>query len=192
MEEDNDNPAGFFIRSNINDFPQEKGFTCPEWEKETSDKGEELPHYEVISIPSAVGQTQKAMQIIEELRKNNKMADPVDSAVVLPDENLLFPMLGSIPEDIPDVNVTMGYPLSASSGVSLFQTLERLQQNKRQRDGVWFFYYRDVINLLEHPYLVAATNLEVVASIKASILRDNSIFVPVSALTAFSRMCECV
>ena len=114
---------------------------------------------------------------------DKQMSDPVNTAVVLPDENLLFPMLGSIPARIPDVNVTMGYPLSASSGVSLFQILERLQQNKRQRDGLWCFYHRDVINLLEHPYLAAASDPSVVASIKDGILKNKSIFVPVSDLS---------
>ncbi len=179
MEEDADNPAGFFLRDNCKDFPQEKGFSCPEikWDPENP------PYFEVISIPSAVGQTQKAMQILDGLHRDKQMSDPVNTAVVLPDENLLFPMLGSIPARIPDVNVTMGYPLSASSGVSLFQILERLQQNKRQRDGLWCFYHRDVINLLEHPYLAAASDPSVVASIKDGILKNKSIFVPVSDLS---------
>lgn len=184
MEEDAGNPAGFFLCKNVKDYPQEPGFTCPEREEKAAAEKESLSHFEVISIPSAIGQTQKAMQIIEELRQNRKMDDPVHTAVVLPDENLLFPMLGAIPESIPDVNVTMGYPLTASSGVSLFQNLERLQQNKRQRGGTWCFYHRDVVNLLEHPYLAAASELqEAAASIKAGILKNNSIFVPVTDLT---------
>ena len=38
----------------------------------------------------------------------------INTAIVLPDEGLLIPVLNSIPESVEDVNVTMGYPMQGS------------------------------------------------------------------------------
>ncbi len=172
MVTDPDNLAGKFIRENVRRYPPKEPFECPACDPKDQ-------HFEVIRVPSAVGQTRKALQILSELRQNGQMQHAVETAVVLPDENLLFPMLGAVPAEIGKVNVTMGYSLSASSGTALFQLLERLQTNRRQRGGAWSFYHRDVVDLLEHPYFTAAAdNTEAVSVIKARIRTENLIFVP--------------
>ena len=168
MVTDENNPAGRFIRENREFLPSSMSLNCPATKLEEQ-------HFEIIRIPSTVGQTRKAMEILSTLT-------PEDTAVILPDENLLFPMLGSVPASIPDVNVTMGYSLAASSGNTLFQLLERLQQNRRERDGGICFYHRDVVDLLEHPYIDAATEKETIQVLKQDILKGNKIFVPASDL----------
>ena len=177
MVTDPDNLAGRFIRENVKRYPPKKPFECPALDPKDQ-------HFEVIRVPSAVGQTRKAMQILSQLRQSGRMQHAVETAVVLPDENLLFPMLGAVPTEIGKVNVTMGYSLSASSGTALFQLLERLQANRRQRGGAWGFYHRDVVDLLEHPYFAAAADAESVTGIKARIRTENLIFVPQTDLAA--------
>ena len=175
MVTDESNPAGSFIRKNLKRYPQATPLDCPAMDPSAQ-------HFEVISIPSAIGQTRKAMQILAELHPEGSTARLEETAVVLPDENLLFPMLGSIPASVENVNVTMGYSLAASSGVTLFQVLERLQQNRRERDGVTCFYHRDVVDLLEHPYVTAAAGEDTVKTLKEAILKENRIFVPADGL----------
>lgn len=70
------------------------------------------------------------------------------SAVVLPDEGALLPVLHHLPDKEP--NISMGYPLDRTSLARLVETLLTLQENKLE-DGR--YYWRDVIALIRHPYL---------------------------------------
>ena len=177
MVTDPDNPAGRFLRENVKRYPPREPFACPARDPNTQ-------RFEVIRVPSAVGQTRKAMQILRQLQQEGDMDHPEHTAVVLPDENLLFPMLGAIPEGIEKVNVTMGCALSASSGATLFQWLERLQTDIRPKKEGWHFYHKDVVGLLEHPYFTAAADPAVTMSLVARIRTENLIFIPESELSA--------
>ena len=177
MVTDPDNLAGRFIRENRERYPSKEPFDCPALDPETQ-------QFEVIRVPSAVGQTRKAMQILGDLQREGAMDHPEHTAVVLPDENLLFPMLGAIPGGIEKVNVTMGCPLSASSGATLFQWLERLQADSRQKEGNCLFYHRDVTGLLEHPYFVAASDPQITSALVEHIRKENLVFIPEQELSA--------
>jgi len=176
MVTDPDNLAGKFLRENLKAYPTKEAFDCP-----AADPRKQ--QFEVVRVPSAVGQTRKAMQILKDLQASGELSRPEETAVVLPDENLLFPMLGAIPEGIAKVNVTMGCSLSSSSGGSLFQLLERLQADSRKKDGVNSFYHRDVTALLEHPYFMAAADAAVVKELLARIRTENLIFIAESGLS---------
>lgn len=173
---DSANKAGRFIRENIDRFPSREPLSgiAPEG----------LPAIEVIRVPSAVGQTRKAMQIIEELNDAGQLETPEETAVVLPDESLLFPMLGALPASVEKVNVTMGYPLSAGQVETLLASAERLQANRRTKGGVAHFYHRDVMDLLEHPYVLAADADSVVPAVRTAIRAQNRIFVAADWLAA--------
>ncbi len=104
-------------------------------------------------IPLMVGQTRYAGQILQEMMDAGNFI-PEKTAVVLPDEKLLFPVLYSIPESVQDINVTMGYPLRQTPLFNLFETLTALQKNARlENDGHFSFYFRDVKKLLDHTYI---------------------------------------
>jgi hypothetical protein len=53
-----------------------------------------------------------------------------NTAVILPDESLLLPVLHSIPENIPSLNVTMGYPFKNSLLYNFIRSLYSLQKNR--------------------------------------------------------------
>ncbi len=71
-----------------------------------------------------------------------------NSAIVLPDEGALMPVLHHLP-DI-ETNISMGYPLERTSLARLLEIILVLQEN-RLEDGR--YAWRDVINLVRHPYL---------------------------------------
>ncbi|WP_319466502.1 PD-(D/E)XK nuclease family protein [uncultured Pseudodesulfovibrio sp.] len=71
-----------------------------------------------------------------------------ESAIILPDEGALLPILHHLPDREP--NISMGYPLDRTSLARLVETLLTLQEN-RLEDGR--YYWRDVISLVRHPYL---------------------------------------
>lgn len=74
----------------------------------------------VVSATEAVAQA-KALGTILMQQKPDETT--TDEAIVLADEKLLEPVLNSLPEDIQNVNLTMGYPLAYSP---LFQLTEKI------------------------------------------------------------------
>lgn len=74
------------------------------------------------------------------------------TAVVLPDEGALLPVLHLLPTVDPTLepNISMGYPLARTSLARLVEILLELQEN-RSADGR--YYWKDVIALIRHPYL---------------------------------------
>ncbi|MDE6022054.1 MAG: PD-(D/E)XK nuclease family protein, partial [Muribaculaceae bacterium] len=60
--------------------------------------------------------------------------------------------LYSLPDNVKDVNVTMGYPLKLS-GVSTFVSLlRRLQAGRRKTGNRTGYYYKDLESVLAHPF----------------------------------------
>jgi hypothetical protein len=98
------------------------------------------------------------------------------TAVVLPDESLLVPLLYSLPEDIESVNVTMGFPFKNSSLYGLIQLLRSLQRNKKGSGTSAAFYHKDVIGILMHPYVQITSPVEN-TGFTESIKKKNSIYV---------------
>jgi len=108
---------------------------------------------EITGIPLLAGQAKYAGQLLCEMMNDNSFI-PEETAVVLPDENLLFPLLNSLPENLTEVNVTMGYPLRVTPMYHLFESLISLNRNRRMEgQGNSTFYFRDVLDVLDHPYI---------------------------------------
>ena len=73
--------------------------------------------------------------------------------ILLPDENLLLPVLNSIPESINKINVTMGLTLSETPLFSLVQLIIKIHKKTFIRDFKKCNYYKDVLELISHPYI---------------------------------------
>lgn len=71
-------------------------------------------HITLVSVPSTVGQVHEVSRILSEIIPDD-CPDLTRTAVVLPDEQLLIPLLQVFPESVKKINVTMGYPLRATS-----------------------------------------------------------------------------
>jgi hypothetical protein len=124
------------------------------------------------------GATEEDTGLLRSARNDAEFAcnDASRTAVVLPDEHLLLPMLSSIPDAVSDVNITMGYPFTCSPAYSLFERLVSLQHHVRNyADGPRFFH-TDVCMLLNHPYIQEIIPEEGNAIIK-SIIEYNRIYV---------------
>lgn len=143
------------------------------------------PNIELIGVPSGVGQAKHASHILSDLIKNKNIPDPneaINTAIILPDENLLLPVIYSIPNEIGKINVTMGYSLSHSSIAGLMEHISLLQQNQRRWNNEPAFYHRYVKSILNHPLISSSAKTEA-DDLKNHILKFNRIVIPISEIT---------
>ncbi|MGL5683406.1 MAG: PD-(D/E)XK nuclease family protein [Marinifilaceae bacterium] len=135
------NEAGLYIRENIELF----GNALPE------DAFDNLTtvhkQLEYVAVPSNTGQAKLLSTMLNEQDK------PEDTAIVLCDEELLIPVLNSIPTGVHKLNVTMGYPASKSSIAGLLLLLLDLQLYIKQEKAAIYFYFKPVNAILSHPLL---------------------------------------
>lgn len=151
MIQDPMNRASMFMSSNVVEFPQafsidpgkasggsfvNAGVTEPK----------NGPKIHVMSVPSSVGQTKQLPSLLAPVAEQKKggQEDWSDTAIVLPDESLLIPVLNTLPLEIGTVNVTMGYPMSGSDIYSLMNNISALQLHVRKQKDGWAFYHKQV------------------------------------------------
>ena len=136
---DPQNRSSFFMKDNVNEFRQ-----AADWDPE----GVKVPNVNIVSVSSSVGQAKRLPdifgQIASERYSGNLSGVGSDCAVVLPDENLLRQVLNSIPEQINDINITMGLPMSGSLLYSLMSDIASMQINVMRRNGKAYFYHKHV------------------------------------------------
>ncbi|MFC2111836.1 PD-(D/E)XK nuclease family protein [Bacteroidota bacterium] len=145
--------AGRFIRQNLSAF-SDSGKTFKR--KNLEEKGKNI---QVYSIPSDAGQAQLVHSILKDVHKANELGD--ETAIVLADEELLIPVLNALPRELHEINVTMGYPVTATPVFSLIEHLISLQRNIREAKGKEArFYYKDVLPIIQHQYISLRQRLD--------------------------------
>lgn len=117
-----------------------------------------MPEIEIISVPSNVGQVKLAGKMLAEMATDGQISDAsnaIDTAIVLPSENLFIDLLHSVPESISSVNITMGYPLKLTSIATLMRNITMMHIRAKKVRDTWSFFYEDVKDVLSHPLLKA-------------------------------------
>ncbi len=98
----------------------------------------------IIGAPKNISQIKYAGEVLTTLK--NTTENYKNTALVLADESLLTSTLNSLPKDVKNVNITMGYDLKNISLANLFEALFKLHiNNKRDR-----FYYKNLLLFLNH------------------------------------------
>jgi len=144
--DDPGNEAGRFLRTNLQRFP-------PEVQLESFDSLDDQKEIRIFELPSDLLQAKTVHRILEG-REIPPKADCTDTAIILCDEELLMPLLMSVPETTGEINVTMGYPMKSTPVSGFTEALLSLQNNLREaKDGSLSFYYKDVQTILLHPYM---------------------------------------
>ena len=166
---DPDNKASYFVSRNLKSFPS--SMKLPSEEKVKTG-------IEVIGIPSGIGQAKHVYTLLSDWCKEAEMSseEALRTAVILPDEHLLIPVLNAIPEQIRRINVTMGYPLAGTPVASLIEYILALQKNVRYIDRNPLFYFRDVLPVLNHRYILS-TSPEIISSLVKEITENNKIYI---------------
>ena len=140
--------AGLFLRDNINQYKQPESISG----KDIFTSLSQNKNIEIISVPSDVGQ---AKVITQKLKENgaNTGDSPNKTAIVLADEELLVPVLHSVPDSIDKVNITMGYPVNNTPVYSLLEHIIDLQKNAKETKNGITFYHKNVVAILNHQYV---------------------------------------
>ena len=171
--------AGQFIRN----YQKKNSPEQINWISNYLNEGEK--EINLIGVPQQVGQAKVTGQILQEFTEKNN--DLRETAVVLNDESLIEPLLNSIPGSIKEYNLTMGLSIKNSAMFRLVKLLIELHVNaakfKKAEQSDIQYYYRDVLNILEHPYIrMILRNLKV-DDIPKSILESNKVFLTYSEIS---------
>ncbi len=180
MIKDAKNRSSFFMTDNVREFPQ--AF-------ELDDEGVGRTSFNSLSVPSSYGQVKHLASILERIGyKDDTLGNSSNTAVVIPDETLLMPLLNSVPEDIMDINVTMGYPMSASELYVLMYDVAMMQMHLRKKETGWHFYHKQVWDILSSGIIKTMVSSEDMQECKARIARvrqDGKYYIPQEDLSGF-------
>ncbi len=162
--------AGLFIRSYLKKWPYYVS-NKPKGPTSTYNSAKEI---KIIGVPKNVSQAKYVGSLIGEL--NTKGRSALNStAIVLGNENLLNPLLNSMPGNISNINVTMGYPVASTPAASLFSEFISLYVTKQ--DKGW--YYNDLLSFVSHPYIQSLfkTPLKTTSALTKVIKEKNWIYI---------------
>ena len=107
---------------------------------------------EIIGTPKTIGQAKIVGSIIEKLSLITEQSNLNKVAIVLGDENLLIPLLYSLPSTVGALNITMGYSSKNNPAQILIAKLFKMHTNALSRNAnSYVFYYKDILDILTHP-----------------------------------------
>ncbi len=140
--------AGEFILRNLEKFPNELPeavFDC-------------LRHPKKVRFISSPTENAQARYLPEWVRDTlldgnlqEKPCEEKENAVVLCNESLLLPVLHSIPSEVKNVNITMGFPLAQTPVYSFINAVVELQTTGYHSE-TGRYSYDTVQAVLKHPY----------------------------------------
>ena len=137
--------AGEFIKRNLIDFPNE----LPESYFDIFRKPKKIRY---ISASTENAQARFLPEWVKATQTHTtQIVSEKENAIVLCNEALLLPVLHSIPQDVQNVNITMGFPLAQTPVYSFINAAMELQTNCYRPD-TGRFTYEAVSKILKHPY----------------------------------------
>ena len=173
--QDKKQEAGSFLREYSQDEIFSKSFPKKFKDRFSATSPKKI---EVTGVALEVGQTkllgEQLMKLKQEKEAKGEYLEDEKIAIVIPNEELLFPVLHSIPDCFKRLNVTMGYPIQGTSIFSLMEAIFDLQLKKVKNSKD--FPYRQVLQVLKHPYLMQYDS-ELCQTCISEIIEKNMILV---------------
>jgi len=124
------------------------------------------------ATPLKTNQANLVGTILEKIPKENWE----ETVVILPDEQMLFPVLHSLPDQVDKVNVTMGYPVKNAPVYAFLEAVLEMQRFIKVEEGKVLFYHQAIKNLLSSIYLKTA-NPSFCKELLAEIQEKNQIYI---------------
>ncbi|MDR2009075.1 MAG: PD-(D/E)XK nuclease family protein [Bacteroidales bacterium] len=138
--------AGRFLRENIRKYEPFKNTGI------INKINKEQKNIEIITAPSPVSQVKIIPQILEKW-KSQPDFNPEKTAIILGDENLLIPLMYSIPLYIDPYNISMGFPVKNSAAFAFITHLISLQRNAQTNNKTTRFYFKDILSIINHNFI---------------------------------------
>ena len=136
--------AGEFILRNLKLFPNQLPESC-------LDVMSRPKQIRFLSAPTENAQARFLPQWMKGLELPEG-AQQKENAMVLCNEAMLVPVLHTLPEEVKDVNITMGFPLAQTPVYSYINALTELQTDGYRADS-GRYVYEAVMAVLKHPYV---------------------------------------
>tara|TARA_R110002033_G_scaffold58464_2_gene107883 strand:- start:8870 stop:11599 length:2730 start_codon:yes stop_codon:yes gene_type:complete len=136
--------ASYFIRQHKSNWPYFSNHTL----RGVSSNYLSPKSIKIVGVPKNVSQAKYVGNLLQNIN-TEKPELLKHTAIVLGDENLLNPIMNSIPQEIDRINITMGYPINKTPLAGMFTLFFDVLLTK-ETNG-WF--YQHVLNLLSHPYI---------------------------------------
>ena len=167
--ENDKHEAGLFLRQHFKKWGEAKLGRFFEKDKKI----------DIIGCAKNIGQARTAGHLLAKYPKE----DLTDSqtALVLADENLLFPVLNNLPDSIQSVNITMGAPINSTPLFSLIDLVFKAHLKKYQY-GKNKFHTKDIQNLIRNAYLSRLIDSSILMKINQYLNKKNIVFVSTSFL----------
>ena len=169
----------------LNDKMQESGLFLRKLKKKdifqpfnwiTNKFKEEQKQINIYGIPQNIGQAKFITNLLNDIDNSKNYTD---TAVVLADENLLIPVLQSVPETIANINVTMGYPLKNTPTNNFFEiyfvTLVNAERFGNKSNLT--YHHKDLLKLLQLPFSEIVFGKENCITIRQHIIKHNWVFI---------------
>lgn len=172
---DTKHSASYFIRKYIKDWKYFQNET-PKFIQDNFGKPKRL---KLVEVQKNVGQAKYVGELISQLSED----EISKTAIVLGDENLLVPLLYSLPGNVKSLNVTMGFSLKNFPSVVFFELLFNI--HLRNVDSL---YYKDVLSILNHP--LGSQLLPNASDIALILTRENITHISAAELIEISNNSE--
>ncbi|MBA4155327.1 PD-(D/E)XK nuclease family protein, partial [Flavobacterium sp.] len=116
----------------------------------------EEKNIQIMGTPKTIGQAKLAADIIQTIADQQPLEKV---AIVLGEENILIPLLNSLPNTVSHLNITMGYSGKNNPAQLLLSKLFKMHQNAFKRSqSSYVFYYKDVLEVLQNPLVEPFVN----------------------------------
>ncbi len=93
--------------------------------------------------------THSQVGIVREILGSMNKKDKENTVIVLPQTEIIIPLLSEISSCVDEFNVSMGYPVSRSTLYNLFEAISRAQKTRKKNE----YYTRDYLSVIMHPLL---------------------------------------
>lgn len=169
---DEQHDVSLFLRNYLKTWPYYRENAL----KKVSSEFENHKNIQIVGVPKNIGQA----KYIGELLSKMPTEEIKDTAVILGDESLLLPVLNSLPPNIEEVNVTMGFALKNAPVAFFFEHLLKMHSLKKEN-----WYYKDLTAITNHPLIQKITQ-GVSRTLSEKIKKENLIYVSFETILAHS------
>ncbi|MCC8119846.1 MAG: PD-(D/E)XK nuclease family protein [Bacteroidales bacterium] len=143
------------------------------------------PEINIYPVPSNVAQAKMASNIIKLLPNPST----VDTGIILPNSDLMVPLLYSIPAKVDTINIAMKVPYANTPFWTLMNIIIAMHERSKIIRGELYYFHKDVLEVLSHPYM-ALISPNGCVEIKEEIIKSNYYNVPTAEIASILDHCK--